>query len=155
MRLDEPGLERWGKRIGEVVDAPVFLGLRGPLGAGKSVLARAIGLGAGVAQAMPSPSFNLVFRYGARSGIEVVHMDLYRVDHPDELTELGWDDLGQPNEIVIVEWPERAGERLPPHHWIIRLEVPPGSPDLRDVSVDRVGSPPELPGFPMRIWGSE
>jgi tRNA threonylcarbamoyl adenosine modification protein YjeE len=121
----------------------------------KSVLARAIGLGAGVTQAMPSPSFNLVFRYVAHSGIEVVHMDLYRVDDPDELTELGWDDLGQPNEVVIVEWPERAGGRLPPDHWLIQLAVPSGSPDLRDVSVDRVGSPAELPGFPMNVWGAE
>jgi len=154
MRLDEPGLVRWGKRIGELVDAPVFLGIRGPLGAGKSVLARAIGLGAGVSQAMPSPSFNLVFRYRASSGIEVVHMDLYRVDDPAELTELGWDDLGQPHEIVIVEWPERAGDRIPPNHWVIHLSVPPGSHDLREVSVDRVGSPPELPGFPMSVWGA-
>ncbi len=41
MRLDEAGLVRWGERIGETVDTPVFLGLQGPLGAGKSVLARA------------------------------------------------------------------------------------------------------------------
>lgn len=155
MRLDESGLVRWGKRIGQSVDAPVLLGIRGPLGAGKSVLARAIGLGAGVRQAMPSPSFNLVFRYAASSGIEVVHMDLYRVDEPAELTELGWDDLGQPNEIVIVEWPERAGDRLPPSYWLIHLSAPRGSPDLRDVSVDRVGSPPALPGFPMSLSGAE
>jgi tRNA A37 threonylcarbamoyladenosine biosynthesis protein TsaE len=77
------------------------------------------------------------------------------VNDPGELTELGWDDLGQPNEIVIVEWPERAGERLPVSHWLIQLSVPPGSPDLRDVSVDRVGSPPELPGFPMHVWEAE
>ena len=69
MRLDEASLVRWGERVGQTLNAPVFLGLLGPLGAGKSVLARAIGLGLGVAQAMPSPSFNLLFRYQARGPV--------------------------------------------------------------------------------------
>ena len=58
MRLDEASLARWGERIGETVETPVVLGLKGELGAGKSVLARAIGKGAGVSAAMPSPSFS-------------------------------------------------------------------------------------------------
>lgn len=153
MRLAESDLTRWGERIGQRVDTPVFLGLRGPLGAGKSVLARAIGLGAGVRQAMPSPSFNLLFRYPARLGLEIVHLDLYRIDTPDDLWELGWEELGQPNEIVLVEWPERAGSLMPPDHWVIELSPVPGKPLLRDVGVRRVGTPPELAGFPMRITG--
>lgn len=154
MRLDEEGIVRWGVRMGETVSTPVFLGLQGELGAGKSVLARAIGQGAGVSQPMPSPSFNLVFRYPARPGIEVVHMDLYRVERPADLAELGWSELGQPNEIVLVEWPERAGDLLPRDHWLIQLSVPRDRPDLRDVSVSRVGAPPELAGFPMSVWGA-
>lgn len=145
---------RWGVRIGETVEAPVFLALRGELGTGKSVLARAIGLGAGVRRPMPSPSFNLVFRYPARLGLEVIHMDLYRLDNPSDLAELGWAELGQPNEIVLVEWPERAGELLPRDHWLVELSVPPAKHDLRDVSVTRVGAPPELAGFPMSVSGA-
>lgn len=153
MRLDEAGLVRWGERVGQTVDTPVFLGLRGPLGAGKSVLARAIGLGLGVGQAMPSPSFNLLFRYPARMGLEVVHMDLYRLQSPDELWELGWEELGQPNEIVLVEWPERAGDHLPEDHWIVELSPVPAKPNLRDVGVIRMGAPPELVGFPFSLVG--
>jgi tRNA threonylcarbamoyladenosine biosynthesis protein TsaE len=129
----------------------VFLGLQGPLGAGKSVLARAIGLGAGVRQPMPSPSFNLLFRYPARLGLQLVHLDLYRLERPEDLWELGWEELGQPNEIMLVEWPERAGDLLPPDRWIIELSIPRGKPLLRDVSVTRVGNPPELSGFPMSV----
>jgi tRNA threonylcarbamoyl adenosine modification protein YjeE len=151
VRLDEEGLMRWGVRVGETLEPPVFLGLRGELGAGKSVLARAIGMGAGVRQPMPSPSFNLVFRYPARLGLEVVHMDLYRLKSSDELAELGWADLGQPNEIVLVEWPERAGDLLPRDHWLIGLSTPPANRDLRDVAVTRVGAPSELAGFPMSV----
>lgn len=154
MRLDEAGLVRWGERVGETLQTPAVLALQGPLGAGKSVLARAVGGGAGVRQAMPSPSFNLLFRYAAGIGREVVHLDLYRLDSPDDLWELGWGELGDEGEIVLVEWPERAGEFMPQDHWVIQLSVPPGKPRYRDVAVRRVGDPPELAAFPMSVSGS-
>ena len=69
---------------------PFFLALRGPLGAGKSVLARAVARGAGVEGPLPSPTFNLVFRYQGATA-DVVHVDLYRIHDPRELKELGWD----------------------------------------------------------------
>ncbi|MFQ5537025.1 MAG: tRNA (adenosine(37)-N6)-threonylcarbamoyltransferase complex ATPase subunit type 1 TsaE [Gemmatimonadota bacterium] len=155
MRLDEPGLMRWGRRIGEEAVPPLFLGLRGPLGAGKSVLARAVGAGAGVEEAMPSPSYNLVFRYPGRMGLSVVHMDLYRISGPEELDELGWTDLGHANEIVLVEWPERARDLVPADHWVIELMLVPGEPNLRDVAVTRVGRPSELPPFPFTVSSPE
>ncbi len=151
MRLDEKNLARWGERIGETIEVPACLGLCGPLGAGKSVLARAIGQGAGVRQAMPSPSFNLLFRYPASRGLEVVHLDLYRIDEPVELWELGWEELGQVNELLLVEWPERAGDLMPDDHWVIELTPVPAKPRLRDVAVHRVGNPPELAAFPLRV----
>ena len=126
-----------------------MLGLVGSLGAGKSVLARAIGEGAGVQVAMPSPSFNLVFRYEAAGGREVVHLDLYRIESPDDLWELGWNELGAENEIIIVEWPEQARALMPPDHWLIHLTVVSGSIELRDVRVQKVGSPNELVAFPI------
>lgn len=154
MRLDEAALEQWGRRIGGSVEPPITIGLSGPLGAGKSVLARAIGVGAGVRQPMPSPSFNLLFRYPANLGREVVHLDLYRIETPDELWELGWEQLGDAREIVLVEWPERAEDSMPSDHWVIELSVPPGHELLRDVGVERVGSPPDLPSFPMSVFGT-
>ncbi|MGD8281272.1 MAG: tRNA (adenosine(37)-N6)-threonylcarbamoyltransferase complex ATPase subunit type 1 TsaE, partial [Gemmatimonadota bacterium] len=68
MRLDEAELVRWGTGIGADVNPPVVIGLSGQLGAGKSVLARAIGAGAGVTATMPSPSYTLVQRYQGRDG---------------------------------------------------------------------------------------
>ena len=76
MHLVEDDLVRWGRTIGRQVKGPVFLCLRGPLGAGKSVLARAIARGAGVEKAIPSPTFNLLFRYPLPNGGELVHLDL-------------------------------------------------------------------------------
>jgi len=146
-RLDERALTAWGRRIGEVCEPPLFLALRGPLGAGKSVLARALARGAGVAGPVPSPTFNLLFRYAASRDRELVHLDLYRIAGPGELGELGWDELGAPHEVVLVEWPERAEERLPSHRWDIALSGVPGEPHLRDVEVTRIGAPNPLPAL--------
>jgi len=151
MTLSERELVQWGRLIGEQVEVPIFLGLRGQLGAGKSVLARAIARGAGVEGAMPSPTFNLLFRYPARDGIELVHMDLYRLREPDELWELGWEELGRGPEVVLVEWPERAGGHLPADRWDIHLASPEAGSSLRIVQVHRVGTPPHLPGFPVSL----
>ena len=124
MILSEGELVRWGMRVGREIRPPVFLGLRGPLGAGKSVLARAVARGAGVEGPIPSPTFNLVFRYPSRRGVPVVHIDLFRIDDAGELWELGWEELGAEGELVLVEWPERAEETLPRDRWEIELSVP-------------------------------
>jgi tRNA threonylcarbamoyladenosine biosynthesis protein TsaE len=149
VRLNEKELQQWGRRLGETLTAPVVLALQGPLGAGKSVLARAIGEGAGVADPMPSPTFTLLQRYPASGGREVVHLDLYRLTVPEELWELGWIQIPGERDVVLVEWPERAGTLLPAHHWRIELGVPPNQPHLRDVEITRVGHPPDLSPFPL------
>ena len=151
MILNEAEMIRWGEAIGAAARTPLFLLLRGPLGAGKSVLARSIAYGAGVEGAVPSPTFNLVFRYPSRRGVQIVHMDLYRLSDPGELWELGWQDLGGQDELVLVEWPERAEGMLPEHRWEITLGVVSGDREARTVSVSRFGVPQYLPGFPVSV----
>ncbi|CAN5674313.1 tRNA (adenosine(37)-N6)-threonylcarbamoyltransferase complex ATPase subunit type 1 TsaE [soil metagenome] len=141
--MTEAQLEEWGARIGSTVITPVFLALSGELGAGKSVLARAIARGAGVNAVMPSPTYNLMFRYDSGRGVAVVHLDLYRLERAQEVWELGWRELGADDEIVIVEWPERAEDLLPPDRWDIRLEV--RGPALRTVTGTAFGQVPALP----------
>ncbi len=142
---------RWGKAIGAGVRTPLFLLLRGPLGSGKSVLARSIAHGAGVEGVVPSPTFNLVFRYPSSRGVEIVHMDLFRLTDPDELGELGWQELGGENELVLVEWPDRAEGMLPEHRWEITLGPVSGDQQARTVSVSRFGVPQYLPPFPVSV----
>lgn len=146
--LTEEDLTAWGERIGREVEVPVVLALRGQLGAGKSVFARAVARGAGVSGPMPSPTFNLVYRYHGDRDVEVWHLDLYRLEDPDEVWELGWQELGEDRQIVLVEWPERAEELLPPDRWDIYLEIPGGAagePGVRSVRLERRGRAPELP----------
>jgi tRNA threonylcarbamoyladenosine biosynthesis protein TsaE len=155
MRLTEPDLVRWGRTIGQEVQPPVVIALQGPLGAGKSVLARAIGRGVGVDVPMPSPTFNLLLRYDLPSGVSVVHLDLYRIAEPQEVWELGWADLGTRPEVVLIEWPEQAGALMPEDYWHVQLAVTRGNRKLRDIEVQRVGAPPPLPGFPMTLGRTE
>lgn len=87
------------------------IALRGPLGAGKSELARAlIRARAGAAIEVPSPSFTLVQDYPI-GDLVLRHIDLFRLGDPGDLLELGL-EAPEPDEVWLVEWPERAGDVL-------------------------------------------
>ena len=140
------GADRGAASVGD--GAPVFIGLRGPLGAGKSVLARAVARGAGVEAPMPSPTFNIVFRYPLPGGGAVIHADLYRVESAEELGWIGWDDMVADGLVALVEWPERAGRALPDDRWEIELEIA-AEPGVRVATARRFGTPAlaALPAF--------
>jgi tRNA threonylcarbamoyl adenosine modification protein YjeE len=145
--LTEEALTAWGRRIGAQARTPLVLALRGDLGAGKSTLARAVAQGAGVAGDVPSPTFNLVFRYDTPRGVQVHHLDLYRLERQDEVWELGWSELGAPGDLVLIEWPDRAEALLPSSRWEVVIEDE-GDPSARRVTARPVGQVPPLPAFP-------
>lgn len=145
--LSEEALAAWGRRVGAGARVPLVMALRGDLGAGKSTLARAVAHGAGVAGDVPSPTFNLVFEYGTPRGVTVRHLDLYRLDDVDEVWELGWGEIPGADELVMIEWPERAEALLPAPRWEILLEEG-ADPAVRRVTARAVGDPPPLPVFP-------
>ncbi|RMG92512.1 MAG: tRNA (adenosine(37)-N6)-threonylcarbamoyltransferase complex ATPase subunit type 1 TsaE [Zetaproteobacteria bacterium] len=87
--------------------------LHGDLGAGKSVLARAMMRSLGVReQVMPSPTFSIIQEYEAR-GCRVAHMDWYRLHGAEELEIIGVRDYFRPPWICLIEWAERAPSLLP------------------------------------------
>jgi len=112
LTLDE--LTAWGERFGRTARAPLVVTLAGDLGAGKTTLAQAICRGYGVTEPVTSPTFALVHRYDAPRS-PVYHLDLYRLRGPDELTNIGWDEIVCARALVLIEWPERAAGALPPH----------------------------------------
>jgi tRNA threonylcarbamoyladenosine biosynthesis protein TsaE len=119
---DEAATAALGARLAGLARPGDAILLEGPIGAGKSSLARAfIRARLGREEEVPSPTFTLVQVYEA-DGVELWHADLYRLTHPDEVWELGLDaafDTG----ICLVEWPDRLGRHLPPGALRIRLQA--------------------------------
>jgi len=105
--------ETLGARIAGLLRPGDAVLLEGPLGAGKSALARAVlrTLLADPALPVPSPTFTLVQSYDAPLG-PVAHFDLWRLDGPRAVLELGWEEAR--DGVVLVEWPDRLGDLRPP-----------------------------------------
>jgi tRNA threonylcarbamoyladenosine biosynthesis protein TsaE len=113
----EADTQALGARLAGLARAGDAILLSGPLGAGKSTLARAF-LRAASGQpelVVPSPSYTLVQAYPVLDETTAWHFDLWRLDGPEagpeSLAELGWEEARQ--GIVLVEWPERLGEATP------------------------------------------
>ncbi len=130
LKLTEKELVHWGEDLGRAITAPLLVTLTGELGVGKTTLVKAICLGYGVREEITSPTYALVHEYRAAKSA-VFHIDLYRLDSPEQLTNLGWDEIVSSRSLVLVEWPERAGARLPEDHLPIDLDYVPGDPDRR------------------------
>jgi len=96
-----------GERIAARARGGDVIALSGPLGVGKTTLVRGFLAGLGHADEVPSPSFAIVQPYEALD-TPAWHVDLYRLEDRSELAELGLDDAG--DAVLLVEWPERAGD---------------------------------------------
>jgi tRNA threonylcarbamoyladenosine biosynthesis protein TsaE len=114
-------------RAGDVV------GLSGPLGSGKTTFIKAVAAERLGNDPVASPTFTFWHRYDGRPPID--HLDLYRVEDPRELTELGLDDAFDGSSIVLVEWWRNAPALLPPVHYEIEIEGKGDEP--RRISVAR------------------
>ena len=130
LALDEAELRQWGIDLGASSEPPLVISLSGDLGAGKTTLAQSICLGYGVTEPVTSPTYALVHRYDAPKS-PVFHIDLYRLDKESDLTNIGWDEIIVERALVIVEWPERAGNHMPAGHLHIDLQYAAGDSSRR------------------------
>ena len=119
---------RLGAGIAGSLMAGDAVALWGDLGAGKTTLARAILRALGVTDEVPSPTFTLVQSYETEP--RIAHFDLYRLKTAREMEELGFDDA-LAEGAVLVEWPERAPEALPPDALHVRLKHEAGARSAR------------------------
>jgi len=114
IKLHDPAATaRLGFLLAETVRAGDVIALSGPLGAGKSVLARGVVLALCPDEAdIPSPTFTLVQTYEPADGPVLMHFDLYRLEAAEEALDLGIEDAFV-EAVSIIEWPERLGAWLP------------------------------------------
>lgn len=100
--------------------------LEGDLGAGKTALCRKLirRLSGNAEQEVPSPTFTLVQTYTTPMG-EIWHFDLYRLESPEEIYEIGWEDALSSAALILIEWPSRMGHLLPPDGLDIHITINP------------------------------
>lgn len=96
-----------GTLVGRCLAAPLLILLQGNLGVGKTVMARGIARGLGVASGTPitSPTFTLMNHYPAR--LDLYHFDLYRLSGSEDLMDIGFDEYAFGDGVALVEWPEK------------------------------------------------
>lgn len=116
-----------GRELGARLRPGDVVLLFGPFGAGKTHLAKGIAASFGVDEAeVNSPSFVLINEYQAdraHGGVLIFHVDLYRLERPQELRSVGLEDALDPGALAIVEWAERAADRLPAEHLAVFIEL--------------------------------
>jgi tRNA threonylcarbamoyladenosine biosynthesis protein TsaE len=113
--------ERLGERLAAHAEPGDVIALWGELGAGKTVLARGIAIGLGIDEdTVTSPTFIILHEhFGGR--LPLYHLDLYRLD-ASQLGSTGWEEALDAGGVTVIEWPDRAGDELPPDRVDVRLE---------------------------------
>jgi tRNA threonylcarbamoyladenosine biosynthesis protein TsaE len=111
-----------GRRIAATLPRRAVVLLIGNLGAGKTTLAKGIisGLGAADPEDVTSPTFTLIHEYGEA---RAYHIDLYRLDHAEQVATLGLDEIFDREAVVLIEWGERFPQLLPGDRIEIRIET--------------------------------
>lgn len=127
-RVETPeAMEALGREAAGLATAGTVIALIGGLGAGKTHWTKGFVAGLGSTAEVTSPTFGLVHEYpGGR--LPVFHLDFYRLDSPDELVAIGWDEILDQDAVVIAEWGDKFPEFLPADTiWLSFTVEPDGS----------------------------
>ncbi len=111
--------------------------LTGDLGAGKTTLVQGICRGLDVEDHVASPTFTLVREYSGR--LDVAHVDVYRLERVQEVVDLGLDELGGPQRILLVEWGDAIQDLLPPERLLVELTTDGNGAEIRRIVIEPQG----------------
>lgn len=123
-----------GKVIGELLRPGDVVALTGNLGVGKTTLVQGMARGLGIKGPVTSPTFTLIKEYSGR--LPVYHIDVYRLDDPEEIELLGFDELLITDGVVIVEWADLIEALLPKNYVDVNLKR---DSDIRKVTIQARG----------------
>lgn len=116
---------KFGRQIGQKARPGTVLALIGDLGSGKTTLTKYIAEGLGISEVITSPTFNIIKEY--RSGrIPLYHFDVYRIDDPNDMYEIGYEEYFFGDGVCVVEWADMIEELLPEDAAVIRIEYGDG-----------------------------
>ena len=117
-------MEALGRAAAEQLSPGDVFGLIGGLGAGKTHWTKGFVAALGSRSEVTSPTFSLVHEYPAEQ-LPVFHFDFYRLDGPEELLGLGWDEYLESGGVIVAEWADKFPELLPPGTTWLRFSVDP------------------------------
>jgi tRNA threonylcarbamoyladenosine biosynthesis protein TsaE len=112
------------RRLAGALAPRAVLALHGDLGSGKTCFVQGLAEALGVDAAVTSPTFTLIHEYPG--AVPLYHIDLYRMDTPDQALGIGLEEYFESEGITVIEWAERAGDLIPDHAWHLYFEVLPG-----------------------------
>ena len=118
--------------IAGVVKTGDVILLAGDLGAGKTTFTQGFGRALGVTEPITSPTFTLMNHYAARDDLTVIHADVYRLDHLQEIVDLGLNELVDERAVALVEWGDVAEPVLPADFLEIRIAYSETDADTDD-----------------------
>lgn len=127
-----------GRALGHAAHAGSVVALIGPLGAGKTELAKGVAEGLGVTSVVSSPTFVLMNEHAGR--LRLFHVDAYRLDDPEEAIAAGLFDDRQAAGVTVLEWADRLGDRLPAARLELTIEPEPDGSDRRLIRWRTVGA---------------
>lgn len=133
--LSESETQDLGRRFAQSLKAGDSVSLEGDLGAGKTAFVKGMAVGLGITETVTSPTFTIVNTY--EGNLTLHHFDVYRIDDPGELLEIGWDEYFGGDAVCVVEWGDRFPEMLPSGTIRTRILRDEEDPQKRSILIER------------------
>jgi tRNA threonylcarbamoyladenosine biosynthesis protein TsaE len=127
----------WGRRLGRCIQSPLVIALYGDLGSGKTVFVQGLadGLEVPAPHYVTSPTYTLINEYVGR--LPLHHVDLYRLENPDDWADIGLPDILGGDGVVAIEWADRLAGDLPPDY--LRVQLSFITSESRTLSLEGIG----------------
>ena len=116
-------LDDAASRFLELKGGSSVIAFSGAMGAGKTTFIQAICRGLGVETEVNSPTFSLVNEYFTPEGDSIFHFDLYRIESPEELFDMGYEEYFYSGSLCLIEWPEKASSLIPEDALRVQIQV--------------------------------
>ena len=116
-------LDNAAKRFLELAAGKTVIAFSGELGAGKTTFIQAICRNLGIKVEVNSPTFSLVNEYFTPEGNSIFHFDLYRIETPEELFDMGYEEYFYSGSLCLIEWPEKAKKLIPENALWVKITI--------------------------------